>query len=237
MNKSFFPANPHNMKQYNFGIRLCAFCLLIISFCVTVKAQHAFHVYRHNGNVNSFFYADCDSITYARVPLETDSPTVEFVQLIHAADCVFCILVNEIDSVSFYKPETVYKPGVVKLDEKLFSHIVKHDSLTLVLDSKTPVELLSKQGDKLVILVMNETFPTGFAGEVVEVSKVADNYLIRCELPLLTDIFSSYYYEGCFDIHNAKANDAEEQTATKATGTLFGHLLIVNSLYQMFAVH
>lgn len=144
MNKSFFPANPHNMKQYNFGMRLCAFCLLIISFCVTVKAQHAFHVYRHNGNVNSFFYADCDSITYARVPSETDSQTVEFVQLIHTADSVFRIPVNEIDSVSFYKPETVFQPDVIYLEESLASYLTGCDGLVLTFNENIPFSLCQK---------------------------------------------------------------------------------------------
>lgn len=203
MNKSFFPANPHNMKQYNFGMRLCAFCLLIISFCVTVKAQHAFHVYRHDGNVNSFFYADCDSITYARVPSETDSPTVEFVQLIHTADSVFRIPVNEIDSVSFYKPETVFQPDVIYLEESLASYLTGCDGLVLTFNENIPFSLLPKVGDKLVTLEMENLFPTGFVGKVLSVNKVKGKYQIECELPSLTDIFESYYYDGTFEMQTS----------------------------------
>lgn len=206
--------------QYNRKARLYAFLFLITGICLTMKAQHAFYVYQHNGTVNSFFYADCDSITYAQISSKTNPQVTEFVQVIHTADSVFRIPVNEIDSVSFYKPETVYQPGVIKLEEKLFPYIIKHDSLTLVLDSKIPTELLPKQGDKLVTLEMNETFPSGFTGKVIEVSRSADNYLVRCELPLLTDIFSVYYYEGCFDLQSAEADEAEEQATTRAFGDI-----------------
>lgn len=204
--------------QKNWYIRLVLLGLLLLGTHLTTDAQQAFYVYRHNGIVNSFFYADCDSITYAKEPMEASPQTTEFVQIIHMQDSVFRIPVNEIDSVSFYKPETVYQPGVIKLEEKLFSYVVRKDSLTLILSGNTPTELIPKQGDKLVTLEMNEIFPSGFMGEVVEVGKDANNYLVRCEPPLLTDIFESYYYEGCFDLQSAEDDENEKQTITRAWG-------------------
>ena len=50
--------------QKNWYIRLVLLGLLLLGTHLTTDAQQAFYVYRHNGIVNSFFYADCDSITY-----------------------------------------------------------------------------------------------------------------------------------------------------------------------------
>lgn len=192
---------------------------------------------RHNGIVNSFFYADCDSITYAKEPMEASPQTTEFVQIIHMQDSVFRIPVNEIDSVSFYKPETVYQPGVIKLEEKLFSYVVRKDSLTLILSGNTPTELIPKQGDKLVTLEMNEIFPSGFMGEVVEVGKDANNYLVRCEPPLLTDILNRTIMKGVLTSKVPKMMKMRNKPLRELGEMWFGHPLIANFFSRISVWH
>ena len=199
--------------QYNKRIRFTLFSLFIIGTCLTVEAQHAFYIYRHNGTVNSFFYADCDSITYIKMPLDTDSQTTEFIQVIHTADSVFRIPVNEIDSVSFYKPQTVYQSDIIRLEESLASYIIGCKGLTLTLVDSTPFSLLPKVGDKLVTLEMDNLCPSGFVGKVLSVNKVDGKYQVECELPSLTEIFKSYCYDGTFEI---QTSDDTELLASKA---------------------
>lgn len=185
------------MKNCNL-IKIYCLIILIVASTFQAHAQNAFHVYRNDGTINTFFYSYLDSITYSKCVLENDAE--EFIQNFHTPDSIYSIPVNTIDSISFYRPATVYKAGVIRLEDKHIPYIVGRDGLNLQFMGNTPKNLLPQKGDKLVTLEMNEVFPSGFAGEVINVTPTADYYLVECELPLLTDIFSSYYYDGNIEL-------------------------------------
>lgn len=208
-----------SMQNINILKRVGIAFVLTMGVVVNSVAQNAFHVYRNDGSINTFFYSYLDSITYSGVAVDGNDATEAFVQNFHTPDTTYSIPVSTIDSVSFYRPATVYKTGVIRLEEKHFPYISGRDGLVLKFNGNMPKELLPKKGDKLVTLEMNETFPSGFAGEVTGVSTDAGNYVVECELPMLTDMFESYYYDGNIELYETEKKDVPQQHAmNKAPG-------------------
>lgn len=119
----------------------------------------------------------------------------------------------------------------------MFSYVVRKDSLTLILSGNTPTELIPKQGDKLVTLEMNEIFPSGFMGEVVEVGKDANNYLVRCEPPLLTDILNRTIMKGVLTSKVPKMMKMRNKPLRELGEMWFGHPLIANFFSRISVWH
>ena len=142
------------------------------------------YVYQKNGGIlpfvrseiSEFFYSfeDEDSVTH-------DEPVM---QCIVMEDSIIRIPINNIDSVSFVTPSTVYQPGVIRIEQGLMDYVESCDdeTSTIRLSAGTPSAIVPKVGDKLVTLEMNEKFEGGFAGVVSKVSTDADGITIQCDL-------------------------------------------------------
>ena len=202
-------------RQDSLRMRTWFVLLWMLVGMLPLYAQNAFHVYRHNGTINTFFYANLDSITYAHTAAETGGQTTDFMQEFHTPDSVYRIPVNEIDSISFYAPPTVYKPDVVKLEESLFTYVVRSEGQNFLLKKDIPLMYVPKAGDKLVTLEMTEAFPAGFAGVVTDIEETPEGYWVKCDLPSLTDIFSSYYYEGSIDLIESETEEDPQSRASE----------------------
>ena len=89
--------------------------------------------------------------------------------------------------------------------------MVSQDSLTIIFRTDTPSDLLPRKKDKLVYLRQTDLFPTGFAGEIVEIVKENGNYKVDCTLTSLSDIFVRYY------------STSNDKVQTRAIDPIYGH--------------
>lgn len=160
---------------------------------MTLHAHQAFYVYCNDGKVNGFLTSEVDSICCSRIGLDSVLYEDFQVQEIWMPDTTVRIPLSLIDSVSFISPETIYQNGVINLSEGWMQYVLQSDSMTIWFDNATPTEMLPKVDDKLVTLEMNELFPSGFAGRVVDVIPSDTGYVVKCEYVNLEEIFEQYY--------------------------------------------
>lgn len=175
------------MKRILLSILMVAACL-----CGAMAQNDAMFVYRNDGQINAFLKADVDSMRYSHIGLDSLYHGEYVVQEVWTPDSIYRIPLAAIDSVSFVTPPTVYKTDVTRLDGTLLDYVVGCDSLTLKLKTDTPVGIVPKAGDKLVLLDGCEVLPYGFSGIVSEVRTESDGIDVVCEQAYLEDLFDSF---------------------------------------------
>lgn len=178
------------MRQIFYKVIICS-CMLMA--CFVSKAQNAYYFHFHDKGIQVFYTDMVDSMTVSKVDLNGIEHDDFVTQQVWMNDTVFNYALADIDSVSFVTPSTIYQPGVVKLEDGLENYVVSHDAMTITLSKDTPTKLLPKNKDKLVYLQQTELFPSGFAGEVMEVHKNSNAYIVSCAMVKLSEIFVRYY--------------------------------------------
>lgn len=166
------------MKKVLFAI----IALCVSHLCAAQSVPDQMYIYSEGSVVTTLFLEDIDSITCT-----ADS------QAIHMFDTVYRFALEDIDSVAFKAPETVYQPGVIRLEGEIRSYIIKVDSLCLTFKGTTPANILPKVGDKLVTMEVGEPFQMPFLGQVKSIANQDGNYIVDCEIVALTDIFDTYF--------------------------------------------
>lgn len=174
---------------------------LILSFTLFMQAtlvfaqdnQKVLYIHRNDGDFNVFFYSDIDSIVYSKIDADSILCDDFVTQEIWTADTVARIPISAIDSICFQTPSTVYKSGVVVLDDDKQGWIEKVDSLTLYLNLSTPATYIPSVGERLVTTDMNDLFPIGFIGRVKSVNNNNDFIVVDCEQINMSDVFDRYY--------------------------------------------
>ena len=196
------------MRQIFYKVIICS-CMLMA--CFVSKAQNAYYFHFHDKGIQVFYTDMVDSMTVSKVDLEGIEHEDFVTQQVWMNDTVFNYALADIDSVSFVTPTTIYQPGVVKMEDGLENYVLSHDSLTIIFRTDTPSDLLPRKQDKLVYLRQTDLFPTGFAGEVVEIVKENGNYKVDCTLTSLSDIFVRYY------------STSNDNVQTRAIDPIYGH--------------
>lgn len=196
------------MKQIFYKVIICS-CMLMA--CLVSKAQNAYYFHFHDKGIQVFYTDMVDSMTVSKVDSEGIEHEDFVTQQVWMNDTVFNYALADIDSVSFVTPSTIYQPGVVKMEDGLENYVLSHDSLTIIFRTDTPSDLLPRKQDKLVYLRQTDLFPTGFAGEVVEIVKENGNYKVDCTLTSLSDIFVRYY------------STSNDNVQTRAIDPIYGH--------------
>ena len=196
------------MKQIFYKVIICS-CMMMT--CLVSKAQNAYYFHFHDKGIQVFYTDMVDSMTVSKVDLEGIGHEDFVTQQVWMNDTVFNYALADIDSVSFVTPTTIYQPGVVKMEDGLENYVLSHDSLTIIFRTDTPSDLLPRKQDKLVYLRQTDLFPTGFAGEVVEIVKENGNYKVDCTLTSLSDIFVRYY------------STSNDNVQTRAIDPIYGH--------------
>lgn len=196
------------MRQIFYKVIICS-CMLMA--CFVSKAQNAYYFHFHDKGIQVFYTDMVDSMTVSKVDLDGIEHDDFVTQQVWMNDTVFNYALADIDSVSFVTPSTIYQPGVVKLEDGLENYVLSHDSLTIIFRTDTPSDLLPRKQDKLVYLRQTDLFPTGFAGEVVEIVKENGNYKVDCTLTSLSDIFVRYY------------STSNDKVQTRAIDPIYGH--------------
>ena len=183
----------------------------MLMICLVSKAQNAYYFHFHDKGIQVFYTDMVDSMTVSKVDLEGIEHEDFVTQQVWMNDTVFNYALADIDSVSFVTPTTIYQPGVVKMEDGLENYVLSHDSLTIIFRTDTPSDLLPRKQDKLVYLRQTDLFPSGFAGEVVEIVKENGNYKVDCTLTSLSDIFVRYY------------STSNGNVQTRAIDPIYGH--------------
>ena len=150
------------------------------------------YLYHGDRVINGFIPSDIDSITWSYY--DKDSVLYDEIvsQLIHTSDSVYLYPINEIDSVSFVRPTTIYKEGTVVLEGEIRQYIVSSDGFNLTLSSNTPSRLMPKVGDRLVSMSPDNQFPYYFAGEVLKKTSTDEGILLTCDTLEFEDVVEQF---------------------------------------------
>lgn len=168
--------------------------LVIVSSAFDSFAQSPIYLYLKNGVIETFYPELTDSMTVSNIDEAGNEYEEPVVQKIYSNDSIYVYNLADIDSIGFFVPPTILKPGVIDIDNELINHIIGCDDMLLTLSSSTPSNILPKKGDKLVLAKVTDLIPHGFAGEVLSVENDSyGNFTIDCEMVTLTDIFEQYY--------------------------------------------
>lgn len=190
--------------------------LLLIMSSMYVTAQDRLFIYRNTGEVNGFLYKDIQSISCSNIDTLGMHHSDFVSQEIQTKDSTYLIPLTEIDSISFHAPSIVYKKGVVKLDN-IRKYIVSASNTSILLSPSIPHNLIPQEGNKIATLLVDNLFPMGYAGEVLNVTTNENGCVeLICSPVDIEDIFDSYYRSfngyGENSTNQAKALKVQEQT-------------------------
>ena len=171
--------------------------LMMAMTAFIVSAQNigeAFYIYRNDGKANAFFRDDVLSIEYSYEDLEGNTYDEIVTQIVNTKDSIYKIPLAVIDSVGFVQPETILKTDVIDMALELCKYVISATSTSMEISASIPLELLPKKGEKIVYLIMDDTFPAGFAGIISNVTQnIVGNYILSFDDVQLEDIFDQYY--------------------------------------------
>lgn len=166
-------------------LHLIIFMAFIAICSMAQTIDEAFYVYRNDGQFNAFYRDEVISLEYSYEDANGTYYDEIVTQVVITTDSVYKIPLASIDSISFVKPQTIYKTDVVKMTS-LLPYIISVDGHTLTLSSTTPASLLPRIGD--VLICENDestTLPNGFAGRVTQVN----GSQVICNSVTFEDIF------------------------------------------------
>ena len=182
--------------------------LLMTVMAVTAHAQEIgeqMYIYYGDRVTGGFLPSEIDSIAYSYYDEDGFRYDDVVTQVIYTADSVYKIPIEEIDSVSFVRPRTIYKSGVIVLEGEIRQYIINSDGYNLTLSPNTPSILMPKVGDRLVTMKPDEQFPYYFAGEVTSISSSNGGYEVVCNTLDFEDVVDQFA-----DIIYAGTENAEE---------------------------
>lgn len=141
---------------------------------------------------DGFIPSEIDSIVYSNY--DNDSIWYDDVvtQVIYTPDSVYRFPLAQIDSISFVRPATIYKPNAIVLEGEIRQYITSTDGFNLTMASNTPSRFLPKVGDRLVTMKPDESFPYYFAGEVSSVTPSDEGILLICDTLEFEDVVEQF---------------------------------------------
>jgi hypothetical protein len=166
------------------------FLLVLVATTLPGLAQstgEAFYIYRNDGQFNAFFRDEVEKMEYSNIDADGVEHDEMVTQLVYTADSVYSIPLAAIDSVGFIKPEVIYNPSVVKLDE-LLPYVVSVDDLSINFSNNMPTNLIPHLEDVLFFGRFEDPFPNGFAGIIKQIDQDGDIVVI-CEPASIEDIY------------------------------------------------
>jgi len=169
--------------------------LVMMAVAVTAAAQTVgdkMFVYYGGRVSDGFIPSEIDSIVYSNY--DNDSIWYDDVvtQVIYTPDSVYRFPLAQIDSISFVRPATIYKPNAIVLEGEIRQYITSTDGFNLTMASNTPSRLLPKVGDRLVTMKPDESFPYYFAGEVRDATRTSEGILLTCDTLEFEDVVEQF---------------------------------------------
>ena len=159
-------------------------------------AGDVIYVYMHDGEVMSLLRNEITEMGYSTYDTLGVAHDEVVSQIISLGEEAYIIPLEDIDSISFVTPSTVYRAGVTRLDGELLQYVESCDSTVIHFAANTPSNLLPKVGDKLGFGDLTEKFPEGFAGVV----KSVNGTTVICEYEEIEEIFETLYCVATSDI-------------------------------------
>ncbi len=184
-------------------IRSRIFFISIIALALSLndaqaqESQDALYIYRNDGQFNAFFFDDIDRFEYSHIDTLGIEHSDYVVQEVYALDSIWRIPLSAIDSVSFVTPSTIYQKGVVIADKRLVDYITGSDSIYWIqLAKNTPIDIIPKVGDKLIIEEECRYLPYGFGGLVTQVESVPSGYKVTTKAMDISDVYERVVIKG-----------------------------------------
>ena len=197
------------MKKYLSTLML----MVIITITATAqKVGEQMYIYSNGQPFGGFLPAEIDSITYSCYDEDGIRYDDAVVQVIHTPDSIYRIPINDVDSVSFVRPSTIYKSGVIVLEGEIRQYILNSDGFNLTLSANTPSRLVPKVGDRLATMEPDDQFPHFFAGEVKSVTTANGGIEVTCETLEFEDVVEQYANV----VYAASEGDGGEQSPSRA---------------------
>ena len=169
--------------------------LVMMAVAVTAAAQTVgdkMFVYYGGRVSDGFIPSEIDSIVYSNY--DNDSIWYDDVvtQVIYTPDSVYRFPLAQIDSISFVRPATIYKPYAIVLEGEIRQYITSTDGFNLTMASNTPSRFLPKVGDRLVTMKPDDRFPYYFAGEVISATPSDDGIFLTCDTLEFEDVVEQF---------------------------------------------
>ena len=155
----------------------------------TLNEHDTWFQYQKDDGFEAFLLDRVDSIVYSRFDLDSVLHDDVVVQEVWFQGQVQRFLIDTIDSISFYKPETKYKDEVFHLTAFHVPYTIGIDSLTLTFDSSIPSDHLPLVGQVVVSDVRTHPYELGFAGRVRQIDRTAEGIVLVCDRVSIVDIY------------------------------------------------
>lgn len=188
------------MKKYILSI------LFGILTCNALAQDEITLFFLNDGSFKGFYDEEIDSITYSHLDLDSIWHNDAVVQEVWLGDSVVRIPVENIDSICHKIPDPVYKPGVIRIDERYLPYILSVEDMTITFSFDLPDNLRPHQDDVLLYEGYNDLFPEGFAGKVI----AFNGNTVTCEQVDIPDVYERFVFFGRYALvdKNKKAENA-----------------------------
>lgn len=171
--------------------------LAMLIATASAKAQQAdsapdpdtWYQYQKNEGFEAFLLDRVDSIVYSRFDLDSVLHDDVVVQEVWFQGQAQRFLLETIDSIGFYKPETQYCDEVYHLTAFHVPYTIGIDSLTLTFDSSIPSDHLPLVGQVVVSDVRTHPYERGFAGRVRQIDQTTEGIVLVCDRVSIVDIY------------------------------------------------
>ena len=186
--------------------------LLLTALTSGIFAQdHVTLFFLKDGSFKGFYDEEIDHIAYSNYDLDSLWHNEAMVQEIWTTDSVVRIPIEDIDSICHRVPDPIYKPGVIRLDERYLPYVTSVDGLSVTFSPSLPAALLPHAGDILLYEQVSDLFPEGFAGKVLT---VVDG-VVTCEQAEIPDVYERIVFFGKYVVARQ-----DEQAGANAAYTL-----------------
>lgn len=198
--------------------------LIILMAAVTFSgmAQNvgdALYVFRNDGEFHAFLSDEIESMEYSYEDADGNVYDEVVTQVITTPDSVYKIPLAVIDSISFVRPETIYREDAIVIPDGLLDYVIAVDGKVLTLSPSTPSSLLPKVGDKLVAFELSEKLPYGFLGQVKSITNRGSGIVLNCEYIKPEDVAKRFY--GIYKIVSDNNSSASPIHKAKKTGSYY----------------
>jgi len=168
---------------------------LVVASALSAEENRTMFVH-HKGVIDAFLYAEIDSIMYSDGELGGNESAIQEIWTYGKAHRY---LLSEIDSVTFQRPPTIAKDGVIDLSAKHAPYIIGAEysnGMSLIISKDIPSAFRPKVGDILYQSDPTEALPFGFIGRVTKISVTETNFAIECENIQLEEAFEQIAWTG-----------------------------------------
>lgn len=208
--------------------------MLLAAITLSGMAQNvgdALYVFRNDGEFHAFLSDEIESMEYSYEDAEGNVYDEVVTQVITTPDSVYKIPLAVIDSISFVRPETIYREDAIVIPDGLLDYVIAVDGKVLTLSPSTPSSLLPKVGDKLVAFELSEKLPYGFLGQVKSITNRGSGIVLNCEYIKPEDVAKRFY--GIYKIGSDNNSSASPIHKAQKTGSYYESFHIGTKTFPM----